>query len=173
MEQRQQLPDESVMEYYYDKLQLCLQADPHMSSAVIVHYLTRGLKHSLLAYVIRRYPSTPPEFLTIAQDEEKILLTLNGLSHASPNSFDNYPHEDDPVHDMVTLVQQPTPASNRQQQTPSPQPLMNKKLSYRYASSSSHRYYHQNPPSSSNSRQCYTCHQFGHIAKQCPHRKNI
>ncbi|CAF4129789.1 unnamed protein product [Rotaria sordida] len=144
------------MEYYYDKLQLCLQADPHMSSVMIVHYLTKGLKHSLLAHVIRRHPSTPSEFLTVAQDEEKILLTLNGLSHAPPNSLDNYPHEDDPVNEMVTLVQRPAPASNRRQTTFSPQPLINQTLSNRYVSSSSHGYYHQKPALSSNSRQCYT-----------------
>ncbi|CAF1517349.1 unnamed protein product [Rotaria sordida] len=108
-----------------------------MSSVMIVHYLTKGLKHSLLAHVIRRHPSTPSEFLTVAQDEEKILLTLNGLSHASPNSLDNYPHEDDPVNEMVTLVQRPAPASNRRQTTFSPQPLMNQTLSNRYVSSSS------------------------------------
>ena len=172
MEQRQQLPEESVMEYYYDKIQLCLQADPHMSSAMIVHHLTKGLKHSLLTHMIRRHPSTPSEFLTVAQDEEKILLTLNGLSHTSTNSLDNYPYENDPINNMVTLVQGPTSASNRQQQT-SPQPLMKITPANRCISSSGHRYYRQNPSPSFNSRQCYACHRFGHIAKQCPNRKNI
>ena len=31
IEQRHQLPGESIMEYYYDKLHLCTQADPNMS----------------------------------------------------------------------------------------------------------------------------------------------
>ncbi|CAF4878227.1 unnamed protein product, partial [Rotaria magnacalcarata] len=36
MEQRTQLHGESVMEYYYDKLNLCVQADANMSSSMII-----------------------------------------------------------------------------------------------------------------------------------------
>ena len=83
LEQRQQLHGESVIDYYYDKIQLCCQADPNMSSAMIIHYLTKGLQHSLVGHVIRRHQSTPADFLNMAQDEEKIQVTLSGLSHPS------------------------------------------------------------------------------------------
>ncbi|CAF1642385.1 unnamed protein product [Rotaria magnacalcarata] len=81
MEQRRQLPHESVLEYYVDKRQLCSQADPSMSSAMVIHHLTKGLKSTLIPHVIRRRPITPSDFLVMAQEEEKIQLTLNGLSY--------------------------------------------------------------------------------------------
>ncbi|CAF1368416.1 unnamed protein product [Rotaria magnacalcarata] len=75
MEQRHQLHGESVMEYYYDKLNVYVQADANMSSSMIIHCLTKGLHDSLIAHVIRRHPTTPNEFFNIAQDDEKFLFT--------------------------------------------------------------------------------------------------
>ncbi|CAF3494927.1 unnamed protein product [Rotaria sp. Silwood1] len=71
MEKRRQSPNEPVMTYYHDKLQLCLQADLNMSSAMILHHLTKGLNNSLVPHVIHRHPASPADFLIIAQDEEK------------------------------------------------------------------------------------------------------
>ncbi|CAF4409283.1 unnamed protein product [Rotaria sp. Silwood2] len=177
MEQRLQLPDESIMDYYYEKIHLCSQADSNMSSSMIIHYLTKGLKQSLVAHVIRRHPSTPAEFLAVAQDEEKIQITLNGLSRASTTPVDNYLNYDDSIDEMVTLVKRSTNInahlSNQQQHTSFPPPLMNSTSVPNYTSSSNRRYYHQYPSSSFASRQCYECYQFGHIARYCPNRKNI
>ncbi|CAF1558037.1 unnamed protein product [Rotaria magnacalcarata] len=129
MEKCHQIPGESVMEYYHDKLDLCTQADQHMSSSMIIHYLTKGVNDSLLSHIIRRHPKTPDEFLTIAQDEEKIQATLNDLSHNSAVTNDNYPNDDsyaDPTVYMVTRpVNQHTRSYIRQPSTSYPQPLMN------------------------------------------------
>jgi hypothetical protein len=175
IEQRHQLPGESIMEYYYDKLHLCTQADPNMSSSMIIHYLTKGLNNLLLPHVIRRHPATPNDFLTIAQDEEKILLTLNGLSSASINEPDRYPNEDIHMDHIVNVVKHPTNVNNRsfnwQHHQLPPQPLMN--VPTTPFASSSRRSYSQHRPSSSTSRQCYACHNFGHTAQYCPNRKNI
>jgi hypothetical protein len=177
MEQRQQLTGESVMEYYHDKIHLCSHADPNMSSSMILHYLTKGLHNSLIPHVIRRHPTTPIEFLTVAQDEEKIQLTLNGFSHASTASTDYYPNDDTPIDNMVTLVKRPNDIhlrSNHQQHNRSfPPPLMTLPSAPAYISSSSRRSYHQDSSSPSVSRQCYECYRFGHIAKHCPNRKNM
>ncbi|CAF3307625.1 unnamed protein product [Rotaria socialis] len=175
MEQRHQTLGESVMEYYHDKMHLCTQADPHMSSPMIIHYLTKGVNDSLLSHIIRRHPKTPDEFLTIAQDEEKIQATLNGLSHNSATTIDNYPNDDSYVDPSVTLVTRPinqhTRSYARQQSTSYPQPLMNlpsvsPQFSFR-RDSPQHLY------PSNTTRQCYNCYQFGHVAKFCPNRKNM
>jgi hypothetical protein len=175
LEQRLQLCDESVMDYYHDKIHLCLQADSNMSSSMIIHYLTKGLKQSLIAHVIRRHPATPPEFLAVAQDEEKIQFTLNGLSSASPNKPDPYPNEDFQMDHQVNAVTRPVNDNNRtfnwQHRQPLPQPLMN--VPTTPFSSSSRRSYSQRRPVASTARQCYTCYGFGHIAQYCPNRKNV
>ena len=175
MEQRHQLMGESVMEYYYDKLHLSEQADPNMSSSMLIHYLTKGLNEALLPHVIRRHPVTPNDFLTFAQDEEKILSTLNGLSYASTNEPVRYPNEDIHMDHIVNVVKHPINMSNRsfnwQHHQSPPQPLMN--VPTTPFSSSSRRSYSQHRPSSSTSRQCYACYGFGHIAQYCPNRKNV
>ncbi|CAF2777582.1 unnamed protein product [Rotaria sp. Silwood2] len=104
MEQRQQLSNELVMEYYYDKLQLCLQADPNMS-----------LNSSLISYVVRRHPSTPAEFLVIAQDEEKIQQMLQGLTQNTIRSHDDDDDSNDKDLDdeMIALVKRPTYTKSR------------------------------------------------------------
>ncbi|CAF2095189.1 unnamed protein product [Rotaria magnacalcarata] len=175
MEQRTQLPGESVMEYYYDKLNLCVQADANMSSSMIIHYLTKGLHASLVAHVIRRHPATTNEFLNIAQDEEKFLLTWKGLSSPSTNEPDCYPSEDIYMDHTVNVVKRPlnirNQASNWQHNQSPPQPLMQVTInsfppSYRRSS-------FQHRPSSISSQQCYECQRFGHIARYCPNRKNL
>jgi hypothetical protein len=62
LEQRQQAVGESVMEYYYDQIHLCRQADLNMSSSMIIHYLTKGLNTYLTPHVVRRHPATPNDF---------------------------------------------------------------------------------------------------------------
>jgi hypothetical protein len=106
MVQRLQLPHESVMEYYFDKIHLCLQADSNMKSSIIIHHLIKGLKQSLIPPVIRRHPSTPADFLTIAQDEEQIQFILCDLSRASINPPDNYPNDNDSIDESVMVVTQ-------------------------------------------------------------------
>ncbi|CAF2843641.1 unnamed protein product, partial [Rotaria sp. Silwood2] len=113
MKQRLQLPHESVMEYYSDKIQLCLQADSNMSASIIIHDLITGLTQSLIPHVIRRHPSTPADFLAIAQDEEHIQFTLNDLSRASINPPDNYPNNNDPIDPSVMVVTQHINADKR------------------------------------------------------------
>jgi hypothetical protein len=194
MEQRHQLPGKAIMEYYYDKINLCTQADPNMSSSMIIHYLTKGLNDLLLLHVIRRHPATPNDFLTIAQDEEKFLFTLQGLSYPSTNEPDRYPNEDIPMDQLVHVVKRPVNVKNRsfnwQHHQPPPQPLMDlPSAPVQSSSSPPHHYYHQRPYSSSAPRpstsstsrphsssasyQCYQCHRVGHVAKYCPDRKNI
>jgi hypothetical protein len=129
MSRRQQLPGESVMEYYDDKIHLCQQSDPHMSSNLILHFLTKGLNNSLLPHVIRRHPTTPNDFLMMAQDEEQIQFTLNHLSHSSTTSADPYPNDDNTIDNMVAFVKQPvninTRSFNSQQDQSSSQPVIN------------------------------------------------
>ncbi|CAF3861459.1 unnamed protein product [Rotaria sp. Silwood1] len=107
MEHWHQLPSESVMKYYYDKLHLCVQADSNMSSSMIIHYLIKGLNDSLLPHVIFRHPATANDFLYIAQDEETILLALNYLSYALPNARIRYPNEDMHMDHQVNVVKRP------------------------------------------------------------------
>lgn len=66
LEARRQSSDESVLQYYYDKLQLCHQVDPRMSDHMVVHYLLKGLYSHLIPHVIRRRPINPDEFLRVA-----------------------------------------------------------------------------------------------------------
>ena len=54
--QQFQTTDESVMKYYYDKMQLCSQADPTMSPTMTMHHLMKGLKHTLTPHLARRLP---------------------------------------------------------------------------------------------------------------------
>lgn len=180
LEKRYQLSDESVMEYHYDKLQLCLQADPNMSSSMIVHYLTKGLHDSLIPHVIRRHPTTPNDFLIIAQDEEKILNTVKGFSTGTSLDIHHYSSEDVYVPNTVGIVQHPiTNDNNRLSHTPYyppyPPPLMNiPTVPHQTSSTSSSRpSSSQQRPSSLSSRQCYSCYGFGHIAAHCPYRKNV
>ncbi|CAF3667070.1 unnamed protein product [Rotaria sp. Silwood1] len=164
------------MEYYYDKLHLCMQADPNMNSSMIIHYLTKGLNDSLVPHVIRRHPTTPNDFLTIAQDEGKILSALNGLSYASTNESDRYPNEDIHMDHMVNIVKRPVNVNNRsfsrQHRQPPLQPFMNV-LTIPFPSASRRPYSQHRTTSSSTSRQCYGCYEFGHTAPYCPNRKNI
>lgn len=176
LEQRQQSSAESVMAYYYDKIQLCRQADANMSPAMIIHYLSKGLTPSLVGHVIRRHPLTPADFLIAAQDEEKIQSTVTGLSSTSTNLPDDYIQDDSSISDTITLVKRPNNlharSQHQQPQQSYPQPLMSLPSTPTYRSSSIRSYYY--PPSSSfSSLQCYTCHRVGHISKYCPNRKNI
>ncbi|CAF1524286.1 unnamed protein product, partial [Adineta steineri] len=181
MEQRIQLSNECVMDYYCDKIYLCSQVYPDMSFSMIIHYLTKGLKPSLIAHVIRRNPTTPNAFRICVQDEEKILLTLNGFSYTTPTEHYNYPTDNIDMDHQVNIIKRPINAHNqsfnRQHYQSAPQPLMNvpttassssfSRSADPYRSSDSYR------SSSSTSRQCYACHGFGHIAPYCPHRKNM
>ena len=171
MEQRYQLPDESVMEYYYDKIHLRTQADTNMSSSMIIHYLTKGLHDSLLSHVIRRHPATPNDFLLIAQDEEKILFALNGLSSASTSLPDRYSTQDIHMDHTVNVVNRPIRMNNQPFNRQYPQPLMNVPITP--SPSYSRRPYSQHRPASFQPRQCYACYDFGHTAQYCPNRKNV
>jgi len=178
------------MEYYYDKMHLCLQADPNMSVSMMIHYLTKGLNDILIPHVIRRHPTSVNDFLLIAQDEEKIQSTLNGL--APGGLIDNYPNDDIPDDQLVTLVKRPVDTHTQSRSwthKSSLQPLMDLPSAPIQSSSSPYHYYHQRPYSSSTPRsystftsrphlsptspQCYQCHRFGHIATNCPDRKNF
>jgi hypothetical protein len=177
LEQRDQAVGEAVMEYYYDKVNLCRQADPNMSSSLIIHYLTKGLNTYLIPHVVRRHPATPENFLLIAQDEEKIQTTLNGLSHSSTNSTNHYPNNDNHPDDIIALVKQPfnnnTRSFNSSQDRSSPRPLMDFSPAPYQLPSSTRRPYHRSSSSSSTSRQCYHCYRVGHLAKYCPDQKNV
>lgn len=174
MEHRHQRSGESVMEYYHDKLGLCSQVDSQMSASMLIHYLTKGLTPSLIPHVIRRHPTTPAEFLRVAQDEEKIRFTLVHLSSINSSEHD-YPIDDTPTDPLIAVVPdrlpRSTPNSFRSQASSSPRPLMDLPI----PSFSSLPRRHSSRPSlfSSSSRQCYQCHQFGHIASHCPSRKNV
>ena len=109
LEQRFQTTNESVMEYYYDKMQLCSQADPTMSSTMTIHHLMKGLKHTLIPHVFRRRPLTPADFLSAAQDEEKIHLTLTGISNDPANASREYPLYNGSHLDVVNVVSHPSP----------------------------------------------------------------
>jgi hypothetical protein len=116
-------------------------------------------------------------FLLIAQDEEKIQITFNGLSHSSTTSTNNYPNDDTHPDDMIALVKPPlnrlTRSFNSHQHQSSPRPLMDLSPAPYQAPSSIRRPYYQSSSSSSTSLQCYHCYGVGHFAKYCPDRKNV
>lgn len=173
MEHRQQLVDESVTNYYHDKLALCSQVDPRMSSSMLIHYLSKGLDPSLISHVTRRHPATPADFLLVARDEEKIRQTVSGLSRPSSNTHD-YPLADTPMDPVVTVVHNSSTRFNSSSTHPRfqrPRPLMD--LPSPQFLSSTSRYSSGPSRSSPSSRQCYQCYQFGHIAANCPNRKNV
>jgi hypothetical protein len=144
---------------------------------MIIHYLTKGLNTYLTPHVVRRHSATPNDFLLIAQDEEKIQLTLNGLSHSSTTSTNHYPNDDTHPDDMIALVKQlfntNTRSFNSSQHQSSPPPLMDLSPASYQSPSSIRRPYHQSSSSSSTSRQCYHCYRVIHLAKYCPDRKHV
>ena len=159
------------MEYYYSKYQLCLQADSKMSDPTIIHYLSIGLNKSLIDHVIRRHPTTPSQFLLIAQDEEKIRSTLDGLN-IGKNKTNNYPVDDDPVDESVMVLRQPINHDKRPTNFQRRELHNNSKFIGNHSTPYFRYQHYQQPSSYSSSRQCYACYQFGHIANQCPNRKN-
>jgi hypothetical protein len=178
LEQRFQTTDESVMEYYYDKMQLCSQADPTMSSAMTIHHLMKGLKPILIPHVVRRNPLTPTEFLTTAHDEEKIHLTLAGISNDPANASREYPRYSDLQPDVVNIVNRPVDYATRsssswQSRQPAPRPLMQSIVSRPSLPRVDQQPDHYRSSLPLSARQCYSCHELGHLARNCPKRKNI
>ena len=177
LEQRFQTTEESVMEYYYDKIQLCSQADPTMSPTIIIHHLIKGLKPTLISHVVRRHPLTPAEFLTIAQDEEKIYVTLAGISNDSMNSSRKYPLHSQSHHDFVTVVNRPVDhtrgSPSWQSHPPAPRPLMQLTVPHPSSPRVDRRSDGHRSSLPLHARQCYSCYEIGHLARTCPNRKNI
>ncbi|CAF1594281.1 unnamed protein product, partial [Adineta steineri] len=151
------------------RVQLSTECGPGHEFSNDYSLFAKGLKPSLIAHVIHRNPTTPNAFRVFAQDEEKILLTLNGFSYATPTEHYTYPIDNIDMDHQVNIIKRPVNVNNQsfnwQHYQSAPQPPMNVPTT---ASSSS--FYR---PSSSTSRQCYACHGFGHIAQYCPHRKNM
>lgn len=176
LERRCQASDESLIEYYYDKLHLCSQVDAQMSTPILIHYLTKGLKPSLIPHVIRRNPTTKDEFLTVARDEERIEHALNGMQPASSHSaYDRFDYDGMEDH-VVTLINRPTSSVSQRfpvsPHPPPPRPLMQSVRPFSsYRSHSSQQVAPAVFPV--HSRRCYVCNRLGHLAKSCPHRKNM
>lgn len=175
LETRHQASDESLLEYYHDKLHLCLQVDAQMSAPLLLHYLTKDLKSSLIPHVIRRNPTTKEEFLTVALDEERIERALIGMQ-ATPTDPVHEQFDYDAMDDrIVTLVNRVTPSSGPGFHPPTrsspPRPLMQPVNRWPTYSSSNHRPPHS-AVSSPNGRRCYFCNRLGHLAKFCPNQKN-
>jgi Retrotransposon gag protein/Zinc knuckle len=179
LEQRFQSADESVMEYYYDKLQLCSQADPTMSPTMIIHHLMKGLKPTLIAHVVRRRPTTPADFLTTAQDEEKIHLTLAGIAIDSGNVPRDYSPYDDSQSEVVNVINRPFKYATRSSSSwdarqPVPPPLMQSTIPRPFLPRTDRRQHDvQRSSAPLASRQCYSCQKLGHLARSCPQRKNM
>jgi hypothetical protein len=150
-----------------------------MSDAMKIHHLTKGLRKSLIDQVVRRQPQTPTDFLTAAKDEEKVKITLDGLSNLSMNATADYPQDDDPIDGTIAVLNRPVntyrrPAYVPQQQTSVGSTMQTKPVGHYVRQSSPHASHtnYRYPRSPLSSRQCYHCFGFGHIAKYCPNRKN-
>lgn len=174
LEHRSQSSDEPVMTYHFDKLNLCHQVDPKMSTSLIIHYLLKGLQPHLIPHVMRRQPESIDDFLEYAQDEEKIVTTLRSLSLAPSASANAYSHSTSDDIPIIGAIK-PTIRPNRPVlpgPSSSPRSLMS--LDTMPPSSSSTSRFPSRPSQPFiDSRQCYVCYGFGHIAAQCPSRKNI
>ena len=165
------------MEYYYDKIQLCSQADPTMSPTMTIHHLMKGLKHTLIPHVVRRRPLTPADFLSAAGDEEKIHLTLTGISNDPANASRDYPPYNDSHFDVVTVVNRPvnyaTHSPSWQSRQPAPLPLMQSIVPRPPWPRADRRTDGHQSSVPSTARRCYSCHEVGHLARSCPQRKNV
>ena len=72
LNQRKQLPNEPVLQYYYDMIDLCHKCDPSMSDKQKVRKLILGLRLSLYQEAIKEHYSTPKQFLARVEQFENI-----------------------------------------------------------------------------------------------------
>lgn len=82
--------EESVLHYYHEVMELCDMIDQEMKDELKVGYLLAGVKLSLQKEVMRKNPKTPKEFLTVAQEEEKLDLSINiQMNHDLTSTIDS------------------------------------------------------------------------------------
>ena len=82
--------EETVLHYYHEMMELCDMIDNEMKDELKVGYLLAGIKLSLQKEVMRRSPKNPNEFLSVAQAEEKLDLSINvQINHDSTLIIDS------------------------------------------------------------------------------------
>lgn len=188
LNQRKQLPNEPVLQYYYDMIDLCNKCDPNMSDKQKVRKLILGLRWSLYQEAIKENFSTPKQLLTRVEQleniEKLVELRIDDLTTkqeyiAELNSPPiNQPSNHVRYQDSSSLSSFPRsnnyPASYNSRQYPDLRDF------FRESSSPSIKDRSQaiKPTISSQRRDssrvmnlnCYGCGRAGHFAHDCPQR---
>ncbi|CAF4225300.1 unnamed protein product [Rotaria sordida] len=197
MNQRKQQPNEPVIKYYYDMMELCHKCDPTMSDKQKVRKLILGLRLSLYQEAIKDDYSTPKEFLLNVQQLENIekLVELrqisiddstteqqhnDDLSSRPQINSSSYVHHQNPSssfsshHFYQSNVQLDTYDSRYYRTFPNPGRAPQSFSSDRnfQSSSNSTPSSQSNKPSRTKDIQCYHCGKWGHFARNCYQRNN-
>ena len=186
LKNRQQQPDESLMTYYDDVIDLCKQVDDKMPLHMIVDYLQDGIRADLKIHVKRQMKLandvlSPAVFLKIARDEEELqhetsytqspsnaphnsyfnhFTAAISTSATAPNSFPQQPHS--PTQQYTSHVSRSSPRQSYRSST--------SRAKYPYSpclicQKTNHRtidcYQKQ-------ATGCYRCGDSGHNIRQCP-----
>ncbi|CAF4146648.1 unnamed protein product, partial [Rotaria sordida] len=113
LKQRKQLPDEPIMSYFDDIINLCQEIDPNMSEKIIIQHLMSGINPNFRKELSRRESSinTLNEFLKYAKIEQDLHDKFVRLSFDSQQRHFNYNHPSIPS--LTATVNQPKQYYNK------------------------------------------------------------
>jgi hypothetical protein len=194
LNQRKQQPNEPVIKYYYDMIDLCHKCDPTMSDKQKIRKLILGLRLSLYQEAIKEDYSTPKQFLIKAQQFENIekLVELRiddsttrqqcidepvPLSLAESSSYVQHQGPSSPFSSHNLSRSNIHSASSDSRPYPAlldpPRDSPSSPSTKRFPHSSNSTLPSPSPdPTHMMNYQCYHCGQWGHVARNCRQRHN-
>ncbi|CAF1414737.1 unnamed protein product [Adineta ricciae] len=175
--QRKRLPNEPVMKYYYDMMELCNKCDPTMLDKQKIRKLILGLRLSLYQEAIKNDYSTPKEFLNKVQQLENIqkLMEMRQVSkdQGSYTSSHHY-YDHHPVYDSYHYYpasEQPSPFDSHYQYQNNNSPAVPSNTNFQQFQNSRSSA-QSNKSTNMKDIQCYQCRGWGHYARTCPQKNN-